>query len=237
MDLSPEIDVEETMENDDDVTDDLEPLYQEIDYNNESKYAPKRSKPSSTPAADRMVPPQVRIERKVFPNPHLHPTASMASSTTGSEERLPYRIMTTPGMMSDSLEMTSSSETPIPSSPPRTAPPHDFHSTPTTDTTNTTTPPPSHSSPVESPNRAVDDYAYAVPHSTHMVSALATMPRRKKDNKIQINVATARDRNLPGTKDDSSTIPQETARGMGLHQMKPPTPPMRRLPSWVSWIF
>ena len=226
MDLSPDLD--DHMDNDgvdgddDDDDDDFEPVYQEIDDNHESKYAPKRSVEKNS-NIERLVPPQVRIERRVFPNPHLH-SSSMVSSTTGSEETL-HRHLNNQGAnsaMSSSMEMTSSSETPM-AATPKTPP----------------TPAVPFLADVPPSSAMTDEYPYAVPHSTHTVSALATMPRRKKDNKIQIKVA-SRERNLAGTRDDSTTIPHETARGVRITRTKPPTPPMRRLPSWVSqnhWIY
>ena len=265
MDLSPDLDDhmdarpdDEDDDGDVDVVDDFEPVYQEIDDNHESKYAPKRPRERGVVGAsnggnghmannnqERLVPPQVRIERKVFPNPHLHP-ASMVSSTGGSEERLMRHPATgLPSAMSSSFEMTSSSETPLATTPCNPKGPQIAETSFMPRVLQNPEPSPNAAAAavgavgalasVSSSSPATDDveYPYAVPHSTQMVSALATMPRRKKDNKIQINVA-ARDRNLPGTKDDSSTIPQETARGMGLNRTKPPTPPMRRLPSWVS---
>ena len=77
MESSPEIE-DPVLDNMADVSDDddFEPLYQEIDDNHQSKYEPKR----------RAGPPQVRIERKIFPNPQM--TSSMISSTNGSEEML-----------------------------------------------------------------------------------------------------------------------------------------------------
>ena len=89
--------------------------------------------------------------------------------------------------------------------------------------------------------------AYAYPPTdiqanTDSAYALATMPRRKKDNKLQIQEYQKPSvRIYAGTKDDTATIPHEQVKAevarpprlQGLGRVKPPTPPMRRLPSWV----
>ena len=89
--------------------------------------------------------------------------------------------------------------------------------------------------------------AYAYPPTeyqpnTDSAYALATMPRRKKDNKLQIQEYQKPSvRIYAGTKDDTATIPHEQIKAevarpprlQGLGRIKPPTPPMRRLPSWV----
>ncbi len=90
--------------------------------------------------------------------------------------------------------------------------------------------------------------AYAYPPTEYQANtdsayALATMPRRKKDNKLQIeDYQKPSVRIYAGTRDDTATIPHEQVKAevarpprlQGLGRIKPPTPPMRRLPSWVS---
>ncbi|XP_069117939.1 pleckstrin homology domain-containing family H member 1-like isoform X2 [Argopecten irradians] len=63
--------------NSDDSMADIEhdPLYQEVDQNHESTYEPKKT-----------LPPQIKIERKQFHDPHIFD--SLVSSSTGSEEVL-----------------------------------------------------------------------------------------------------------------------------------------------------
>lgn len=93
--------------------------------------------------------------------------------------------------------------------------------------------------------------AYAYPPTEYQANtdsayALATMPRRKKDNKLQIQEYQRPSvRIYAGTKDDTATIPHEQVKAevarpprlQGLGRVKPPTPPMRRLPSWVRFFF
>ncbi len=96
MESSPEMD-ETVGDNMADVVsddEDFEPLYQEVDDNHQSKYEPKR----------RAGPPQVRIERKIFPNPQL--TSSMTSSTNGSEEMLD-RQLSSPMLYPRSINATN----------------------------------------------------------------------------------------------------------------------------------
>ena len=200
--------------------DDFEPLYQEIDDNHESKYEPKCSGP-----------PQVRIERKVFPNPQLM-SSSLISSTTGSEEML------------DS-QTSHTSSTGATSSPPQLRPLRDPSAT---STPYARPKPKAKADPINVPaflplTRTQSPPAicpFAAASKNHTFSALATVPRRKKDNRLQAAdlKPASHDHRLPGTKDDTRTIPYEHLRAdatgrVRIPGMKPPTPPMRRLPSWV----
>ncbi len=206
---------------------DFDPVYQEIDDNHESKYEPRR-----------MAPPQVRIERKIFPNPQM--SSSMISSTNGSEEMLdrplpfvknrqsrgdPKLIDPRADARMESPPTSSQHTTPFeilsPKSPHTQYPINSFL-------------------PEEVPNSVNPVCPFTLPYGNYTVSALATMPRMKKNNKLQIGdfKPMSHSRHCPGTKDDTSTIPYEhihAERGI-LGRIKPPTPPMRRLPSWVSKI-
>ena len=111
-------------------------------------------------------------------------------------------------------------------------------------------------SPPQSPPPGAQPYptrAHAYPPTslytqpnTDSAYALATMPRRKKNNKFQIEEYQRPSvRIYTGTKDDTTTIPHEQVKAevarppilQGLGRVKPPTPPMRRLPSWVRFFF
>ena len=62
--------------------------YQEIDDNHESKYEPCRppNSPPFIPHYPAQQPPQIRIERRIFPRPSVN--SSLSSTTVGSQEEL-----------------------------------------------------------------------------------------------------------------------------------------------------
>uniref|UniRef100_X2AIS4 Uncharacterized protein n=1 Tax=Capitella teleta TaxID=283909 RepID=X2AIS4_CAPTE len=182
----PSSDILEAFRNSSDISPDLDitedPDYQEVDEDRESKYAPKRH-----------APPQVRIERRVFPNPRLLQAASIVSSTGGSSEMLDRTDMVLQEATPESLLKPSSPVTPFP--PPNS---------PLCPLTNT----------------------------DHTVSALATLPRKKKEPKF-----------FPSSSTDyaSLTIDKRLRKCSPAHPRRapatPPTPPLRRLPSWENRIY
>ena len=186
----------------------LEPDYQEIDDNHESKYEPK---------VLRQGPPQVRIERKVF-NPILH-SSSVISSATGSEEMLDRQMSSGSFVMPGQSDGTATDNNNSMASLSPSTPGVSFLST-------------------SQPTPASVAALYAVPHSKNNVSVLATLPRRKKDGQ---KVFPSRDytimdrRYLAGRGGDMTGVPFERSFSeRAPRRAKPPTPPMRRLPSWVS---
>ena len=214
---SPDLEEDNIHDNDADI----EPDYQEIDDNHESKYEPKRFN----------GPPQVRIERKVFPSRVM--VSSYVSSTTGSEEILD-RV--------DSLPSSSFPTNPL-------AMPLSTHSDcHTSNPPNTLGPLPkfrpagggaqSKESPLD-----LDDCDYSVPppmlQSTRMVSALATLPRRKKDVKKFYPPTSSVNQPYETQTVDRRLLKKGNnfERSHSERKPKPPTPPMRRLPSWENRIY
>ena len=206
----------------------LDADYQEIDQNHESKYEPKRS----------AGPPQVRIERKVFPLPRLQ-ASSMVSSTNGSEEMLDRTDVSLTRQLVPTLNL------------PRGAGRHNFPTSTSsnnntaggsTDTAHTPKSPPSPLTPYlpdPPPNSPSAVCPLTTANPDHTVSALATLPRRgKKDPVVQKFFpshmrdygALTIDRRLRGKGSDFDRSQSERGRA----RPKPPTPPMRRLPSWVG---
>ena len=209
----------------------LEGDYQEIDDNHESKYEPRK-----------FGPPQVRIERKVFPK-HFQHSASIVSSTAGSEEMLDRPLATS------SIVGSSS---PVPQGEPLSQPPlmmrrqHAPGKLTSISTTDSSEPltlspksPPSPLTPLlpmVPPNSPLPHGPFSSSHTSHTVSALATLPRHKKGTKMFVYTPPREyetqtiDRRLPSKKDAFERSQSERGR----IRPKPPTPPLRRLPSWVS---
>ena len=188
------------------VTDILEPDYQEIDDNHESKYEPKRT-----------MPPQIRIERKVF-NPQTH-CSSVMSSVAGSEEALAKRVSqhTYAVPHANRKKEVTPANSQGEDSPPVSLTPK----VPPSPLTPFLPDPP--------PNTPGSLYPYPEGHSTQTVSALATLPRRRKDAQRFFS----RDYAVVGPE---GTAFERSYSERGHIHGKPPTPPMRRLPSWVSLL-
>ena len=145
-------------------------------------------------------PPEVRIERKHFP--HTRPPLSIASSTNGSEEML--------------LELPWSSRQPDPQ--------------PASQPSLVQAPPVNSLCPLMSlPSSSGQPYpslSLPPPHLNHTVSALATLPRRRRD-KTAVNSYT-------NQCVDTHIVDRRLLLDTDQTRTKPPTPPMRRQPSWVG---
>jgi len=145
-------------------------------------------------------PPEVRIERKHFP--HTRPPLSVASSTNGSEEML--------------LELPWSSRQP--------------DSQPASQPSLVQTPPVNSLCPLMSlPSSSGQHYpslSLPPPHLNHTVSALATLPRRRRDKTV-VNSYT-------NQCVDTHIVDRRLLLDTDKTRTKPPTPPMRRQPSWVG---
>ena len=160
-------------------------------------------KPVARPAGKAVVrpsgPPEVRIERKLFSS--ARPPLSVASSTNGSEEML--------------LELPWSSR--LADAKP---------------TSQAGVVPPVSASCLVSPVVTQQSYtslSLPPPHTSHTVSALATLPRRRHDATRPAMGATSSQCADTHIVDRRLTADTDKTRG------KPPTPPMRRQPSWVRF--
>lgn len=149
-------------------------------------------------------PPEVRIERKHFPSTR-HPL-SVASSTNGSEEMLLE------------LPWSSRKRDPQPASQPCLV-----------------QAPPVHSlchPLMPLPSTSCQQYptlSLPPPHLNHTVSALATLPRRRRD-KVVVN-------SYSNQCADTHIVDRRLLLDTDKTRTKPPTPPMRRQPSWESRIY
>ena len=155
------------------------------------------ARPSGKPVARPAGPPEVRIERKLFSS--VRPPLSVASSTNGSEEML--------------LELPWSSR--LPDAKP---------------TSQAGVVPPVSASCLVSPVVTQQSYtslSLPPPHSSHVVTALATLPRRRHDATRPAMGAISSQSADTHIVDRRLTADTDKTRG------KPPTPPMRRQPSWV----
>ena len=153
-------------------------------------------------------PPEVRIERKLFPC--VRPPQSLASSTNGSEEML--------------LELPCSSRQPdikpacqpclVQAPPVNSMCPLLF--IPSTSHTSAT-------------KQSFIPLSLAPPHSNHTVSALATLPRRHRDS-TKATVSAYTNQCV-----DTHIVDRRLLVDADKTWTKPPTPPMRRQPSWVGF--
>ena len=201
----------------------LDSDYQEIEENHESKYRPVAMQTPPPRCA-----PQIKIERKVFACANLPHSLSIGSSTTGSRE--PLDSESTNGRQTPPFHLMTSS-----------CPPVTGGGSSADDLTPVTLSPKEPPSPLTPflptvpPNSPHALGPFPAAHGSRMVSALATMPRRKKDMQkffptMATTVTTDKSADYgPLTIDRKYKKSCESAR----LRPKPPTPPMRRLPSWV----
>ena len=202
-----------------------DPDYQEIDVRGVAGKSPMKS-PRKSPekSVGKLVartagPPEVRIERKMFSS--ARPPLSVASSMNGSEEmllelpwssRLPDAKPTSQASVVPPVS-ASCLVSPVVTQQSYTSlslpPPHSNH-------TSLSLPPP-HSNHTS--------LSLPPPHSNHTVSALATLPRRRHDATRAAMAATS--------SADTHIVDRRLAADADKTRGKPPTPPMRRQPSWV----
>lgn len=152
--------------------------------------------------------PQVKIERRVFPG-NLPQSLSMISSSNDSRELLNSELTGEPPASDVPTPVTLTPKEPpspltpfIPSVPPN------------------------------SPLPSGSFFAAASSSGSHVVSAVATMPRRKKSH----DKFAAQELDKVNSKYGPLTITRNYKKIYDPARVrpKPPTPPMRRLPSWVS---
>lgn len=201
---SPDVLTENLSDNNsDDSMADIEhdPLYQEVDQNHESTYEPKKC----------LIPPQIKIERKQFHDPHVFD--SLVSSSTGSEEMLSRLRNLQNGDVNgddDTLRLEDEEEdvgeekiivedvTPITLTPLMT---------PLTSLTPLL--------PPSSPTSSITDGIFGHHHYTN-VSAIATFPRARKqrDRPPPLQILSSRE-------GPQFFVSQQTTRGRE-HTMSPP---------------
>lgn len=276
---------------------DLEPDYQEVDDNRQSKYEPKSVRKKAAGNICGLGPPQIRIERRAFPRYR----SSAQSSLSGGDDlflddspnsdtlKSPPLFKTLPKNVhlnswslkkhgKDSpLSISNKSETAVIEQEKhdvksQTSKTHDVHEyddppppSPTAKTYNkpsikppTLTPVKSSAtgqkSGVNSRRGTENEYkaslhegtVYATPppetdrHQTEMpfnhrnIPAFATMPRYKKHMVIGGNQSTTQG---AVNKYYSNEGPMPLSRSFSERRCKPPTPPMRRMPSWENRIY
>ncbi len=210
-----------------DQIEDEEGDYQEIDDNHESKYEPRK-----------MGPPQVRIERRMFPRTPLESSVSMVSSAAGSEEMLDRDANRTFEPLAAKKSSNSGSKArngpPLLQSHSRDTSPKPADVPPSPRAVPPSTLPTFHAFlPHDTSSQHSDDDQYPYHQTSHTVSALATLPRRRKDKappvyKREYEVQTL-DRRLPAREAFERSHSER-----GRPRPIPPTPPLRRLPSWVG---
>ena len=235
----------------------IEPDYQEIDDNHESKYEPKRA-----------APPQVRIERKVFQSAKMY--ASM-SSTNDSEDILDAEtydddddddneadvefdptITSSTGNIVE--ELSDSPVTLTPKDPPQQLTPFDPKPPPNTPAfsfSSVATSEAGASGSVEmysQPNKPdkikeptpPKSVGYELPvlsrtdgYDVPMMTKTDLVVKRRAHSPGRGNI---QDRKMD-VEDGEEIDVRDRRKRSSTPRPKPPTPPMRRLPSWVSFIF
>lgn len=181
--------------------------YLEVNGGQEGKYRAKRV-------------PQIEIKRKVFPG--MMPPSSMISSSNDSHELL--NLETIGGMSShSSFDGPGKGEpltTDVLTSDAVTLTPKDAPS------------PLTPFLPNVPPNSPLPGGSFYMAQGSQVVSAVATMPRRKKDpEKFMTQV-----HHNASSKYGPLTISRNYKKVYDPTRIrpKPPTPPVRRLPSWVE---
>ena len=211
---------------------DFEPEYQEIDEDSENRNPQKK-----------ITPPSVKIERKVFHDHESH--ASYASSFADSQDMLDRNSSTISSRLDSHVELEGESSNDCLRQTSYVS---------TTDSNNRVSGTPSprmHPLTPFLPLVSTNSH-HSVAKANPTVNALATLPRRKKEMKkgpISMKELKAQfvARGLGGEEKPTGAAADLLQMGVCVHAAvhsdqqnqgriatKPPTPPMHRMPSWVS---
>jgi len=189
--------------------------------------------------------PPLRIERKIFSGDRLPRSLSIVSSSTGSRELLNCEMNSSTCSQYDT-DVVSTFEDGSNASCTGARVERSIHSTTDSSTSVTLTPkevpsPLTPFLPIVPPNSPLPVVAEGQQqHASQFVSALVTMPRCKKDAQRFFPSSPMQDVNGgtygPMTIDRKGYKKGYFDTSAAILRPKPPTPPIRRLPSWVRLI-